>query len=1093
MANTDDSPPSESGETADGDSSGDTDHGGRHEEEKPRNDSGPPSPADLDVGTSESSDSSSDSGFSLPEPSTDDSDGDDGDDDTADTNSSMGLSLPDPSSVVEVAAEADSDETDGLDADSATDGEEDVAERETSSSSDGNETMLGLGAVPESSGEPDEASPRPEDQPVSTSETPAEASTSNSSANETMLGLGAVPDSSSDSDDTPTEPAPPSEPTAETRAPDVDSGPDRLESSSEPTQETRAPNVEADNDPQPTSEPTAESQSPAIENDDEPPQSPSEPTTETESPEVGPPDDEFDAPDTELFTGPPDAPTDESGSALSDVADEMTREDQRDSGLHDEPDSAVDGEFDASDATVVSDQKFGINPSADGAIDGTVEAAAPQTTPDDDETPAPEPTTDTGTVEKSAPRVGGHSSSTNSGADSAPSPSGPSDASRPPSDSWPTSQNPPPEQDPHTSRDSGGDSAPTAEVAQEALEEEGEFDAQETDLFDSPFENDPLCPRLMVLEGPSSGQEFLLNKLRNSVGRATSNTVTLPDEAMSRQHLEIVQNPDDTYTLKDLQSINGTYLNGTKIREADLFHGDRIEVGQTTLQFGIPGQQPDAEDRDRRVVQAPQDQPDEARAPDHPTAAPLDDESTDDSLTVWLNRVIVGALLALIPLGATFAYLSLQSSDARKEKSASRNARAAYLAGVDAVKRRKWDKARNQFERARKLDPDLSKVDDQLDRIESERKARQALADAREALDGGDGDQALKQAKSIPRESVYYEDARQIIRRQERRQRISSLYSDADEQFDGGNHQEALATLQRILETNPNHERALELRRRILEKTEADLERAKKEAEAEKEKKAREREEQRRRERDEERRARRRKNADDSAAGGEAADSDEESWLLDDSSEGGAGSTADSAESKTGDSGEPVNFTKGFSLYQRQEFEAAITHFEQAAEQSEGAVSERAADAAGDIRKFQRHYRAARKALASEKWQKATRQFRRAQTADTKVADARYFSQQINEGLTGATAGLGLQHAESGRYVEAFEAYRKARQKEGSDARVRELRRALENRARSLYIKAAAERKTNPEKARSLCEEITSIVPKSNEYHQKARKLREDL
>lgn len=1046
MANTDDSPPSESGESADADASDETNLGGHRNEDKSKDRSSPPSPADLDFGNDESSDDNGDSGLSVPEPSTDDSDGDDG----AEASGSIELSLPDPSSVVEVDQQADSDKADDS---------------------------------------PDSPAPTAADS-ESTSEN---ENASESSGNETMLGLGAGSDAPSESDDSSSEAAPPSEPTAETRAPDAEPEEEPLESPSEPTRETEAPDVDAaEHDLQPPLEPTAESQSPAVETDDETPKPPSEPTDETESPDVDTPDDEFDAPDTELFAGTSDPDTESGSSALSDVADEMSRDDERDSGLHNEPDSDVDGEFDAGDATVVSDQEFGADSSADGVVDGTIEAAAPQTTPEDngDESPVPESTVDSGTVEKPAPRVG-DDSSRGTDSDSVPAPSPSTDASPSPSESGPVTQNPPPpEQATRTSRDSESTSAPTAEVAQEALEEEGQFASQETDLFDSPFENDPLYPRLMVLEGPNSGQEFLLNKLRNSVGRATSNTVTLPDESMSRQHLEIVQNPDDTYTLKDLQSVNGTYLNGTKVREADLFHGDRIEVGQTILQFGIPGQQPDPEDRERRVVQAPEDQPGEARAADHPTAAPLDDKSHDNSLTVWLNRVIVGALLALIPLGGSFAYLSLQSSDARKKQSKSRKARTAYLAGVDAVKRRKWEKARNQFERARKLDPGLSRVDDQLDRIDSEQTARQALADAREALDSGNGDRALELARSVPRESVYYEEAREIARRQERRHRIASLYSEADEQFEGGNHQEALATLQQILETSPNHERALKLRRRILEKTEADLQRAREEAEAEKKKEARRTEQQRRRERREARRARRRQNADN-MAGGETPD--EESWLLDDSSEEESKQPADSAESSAGESGDTINFTKGFSLYQREDFEAAINHFEQAAEQSEGAVGERAADAAGDIRKFRRRYQAARKALASENWQKANRQFRRAQTADTKVADARYFSQQINDGLTGARAGLGLQHAENGKYVEAFEAYQKARQQEGSDARVRELRRALENRARSLYIKAAAERKTSPERAGSLCEEITSIVPESNEYHQKAQKILEEL
>src|SRR5690606_22217230 len=91
------------------------------------------------------------------------------------------------------------------------------------------------------------------------------------------------------------------------------------------------------------------------------------------------------------------------------------------------------------------------------------------------------------------------------------------------------------------------------------------------------------------LQGPATGQEFLVNRMRNTVGRGTTNTIVVPDLAMSRQHFEIVKTLDETFVLRDLQSVNGTFLNGTRIQEADLLHGDRIEAGKTVLQFIIAG------------------------------------------------------------------------------------------------------------------------------------------------------------------------------------------------------------------------------------------------------------------------------------------------------------------------------------------------------------------------------------------------------------------------------------------------------------------------------------------------------------------------
>ncbi len=780
----------------------------------------------------------------------------------------------------------------------------------------------------------------------------------------------------------------------------------------------------------------------------------------------------------------------QASSALSEVADEMARS-EADSGVHEEPEFRADsdaptGSFEHDEATVVSEPGFegepsGQRDSSESASGSTIEAAAPHLAREESD-PQPDRSAD-------SPPPGQPGSERREGDEPSESSASAPDSSPSRSPTGTLTHNPPtPEQTGRASDGARKGPDPTAEVVQPDLEPDDEFESQETDLFDSPFENDPLYPRITILDGPSAGQEFLLNKLRNSIGRATSNTVTIPDQAMSRQHLEIVQNPDETYTIKDLQSVNGTFLNGTKIREADLFHGDRIEVGKTTFQFGIPGQRTSSEERQRRLVRAPHDRPDEEHPHEHPTAAPIDDDAEEDALTRWLNRIIVGALVALVPLAASFAYLTLSNPEGSRSDAEARRARTAYLAGVDAVKRRDWEKAREKFERARSLDPDLERVAEQLERLETEREAQRALDEARAALDQGERERALRLAESVPRRSVYYEDARQIVRREKRKKRISSLYRRADQEFDDGRHQAALATLQRVLQTNPNHERALELRRRILDETQADLEEAKKEAEAEE----REREQKRRTKR----RRQRQPRGQESGRGAAAEQSDgqgsdqEESWLIDDAADD---SEEESAEETAEQGGRRVNFTKGFALYQREEFEAAIAHFERAAEQSDGAVGERAAAAAEGIRKFRDHYRAGRRALASEKWAKATEQFQSALTVDEKVADAAYFRDELTQNLASARAGLGLRRAERGDYTAAFEVYQKARRAEASNARVRELGRRLENRAQSLYIKAAAKRKTDPQEAASLCRKITSIVPEDNEHHEKARQILEEL
>jgi ABC-type multidrug transport system ATPase subunit len=66
---------------------------------------------------------------------------------------------------------------------------------------------------------------------------------------------------------------------------------------------------------------------------------------------------------------------------------------------------------------------------------------------------------------------------------------------------------------------------------------------------------------------------------RIRIGRDESNDWVLPDLTVSRFHAEILANEDGTYSLFDLSSANGTFLNGSRIKKSPLTFGNTIEVG----------------------------------------------------------------------------------------------------------------------------------------------------------------------------------------------------------------------------------------------------------------------------------------------------------------------------------------------------------------------------------------------------------------------------------------------------------------------------------------------------------------------------------
>ena len=90
--------------------------------------------------------------------------------------------------------------------------------------------------------------------------------------------------------------------------------------------------------------------------------------------------------------------------------------------------------------------------------------------------------------------------------------------------------------------------------------------------------------KLVILQGESAGSEFHLFKDRTVIGRAEQSDIVIIDPGSSRQHLEIVRS-STCYILTDLNSGNGTQLNGYKILKAELVNGDQIRVGSHEMRF----------------------------------------------------------------------------------------------------------------------------------------------------------------------------------------------------------------------------------------------------------------------------------------------------------------------------------------------------------------------------------------------------------------------------------------------------------------------------------------------------------------------------
>ena len=91
-------------------------------------------------------------------------------------------------------------------------------------------------------------------------------------------------------------------------------------------------------------------------------------------------------------------------------------------------------------------------------------------------------------------------------------------------------------------------------------------------------------PRIQVAAGPLANSTYFLTEPEVRIGRDPSNSLAISDLSLSRRHCVIARKSDE-YTLRDLDSRNGTFVNGRVISEKQLNHGDQISVGESVLVF----------------------------------------------------------------------------------------------------------------------------------------------------------------------------------------------------------------------------------------------------------------------------------------------------------------------------------------------------------------------------------------------------------------------------------------------------------------------------------------------------------------------------
>ena len=119
------------------------------------------------------------------------------------------------------------------------------------------------------------------------------------------------------------------------------------------------------------------------------------------------------------------------------------------------------------------------------------------------------------------------------------------------------------------------------------------IEAEEEVHEEFPFPHDELeagQALLLVKRGPNAGSTFLLDRDATTVGRSTDGDVFLDDVTVSRKHAIFERRPGGAWFVRDVGSLNGTYVNGEQVDETKLASGDEVQIGRFKVTFFAAGE-----------------------------------------------------------------------------------------------------------------------------------------------------------------------------------------------------------------------------------------------------------------------------------------------------------------------------------------------------------------------------------------------------------------------------------------------------------------------------------------------------------------------
>ena len=236
--------------------------------------------------------------------------------------------------------------------------------------------------------------------------------------------------------------------------------------------------------------------------------------------------------------------------------------------------------------------------------------------------------------------------------------------------------------------------------------------------------------------GPYDGTVFTVDKPLMTVGRVEPSDVVLDDPSISRQHAQLrLAATADRFTVLDLRSSNGTFVDGQKIKRAECADGSIVRFGDIAFKVLLVKE----EDKPKRRM---------------------------GRRTLW----IVASLVVVLLVGVGVVAKIMQPKPPPQKKRTGPTIdeiQAKVQQAVDKGRRklsqRGWDEAINAFESALALDPINKEAARLRERAITERQFKQAFVKGKEYFALGNKENLLRAKdvfRTIPESSVYHRDVR---------------------------------------------------------------------------------------------------------------------------------------------------------------------------------------------------------------------------------------------------------------------------------------------------------------------------------------------